>query len=253
MRIFTLVILIVSMCGALADGPSRGRGGHREQAGGPWLGVDLDWVEKGTAAQLKDVPKGFGLLVEEVEPQSPARAAGLQPLDVLWKFNDQFIANKWQLYALMKMEGVGSVVQLSISRAGETHVLPLTIGTRPERTGEIAKAAGEVFMPPIPGDYVRQVDIGKRSGFIAEGDSVVSLSKSPEGYLYSVTHCNDVLHQGLLKDTDESQWPKSLDEKNRRKLRALFHSLLNAEERDLDDRALPRVRRVPTPAKDTKK
>lgn len=247
MRIFALLLFLWPATCLCADGPSRWMRGHHGDSDGPWLGVNLTWVEKGTVAQLKDVPEGFGLLVEGVEPQSPASTAGLQPLDVVWKFDDQFVANKWQLYALMKMVGVGGEAKLTVARAGDTVILPIVIGTRPDNQNEIVKAANEVLMPPIPGDVVRYWDRGSRSGFIADGDVTVSLRSTVEGYQYMVSENGEVTSKGMLSGTDEESWPSSIDQGTRRKLQALFQSLLNAEVREEQSQPVPRVRRVPIP------
>lgn len=245
-RLLPMVLLLSSLFVA-AEGPSRWRGGPRNEAGGPWLGVNLSRMEKSTAAQLKDVPVGFGLLVEEVVPDSPAAAVGLQPLDILWKYDDQLIANQGQLYALMKHTGLGNEAQLTFSRAGESLGVVLTIGQRPAKEDDLVRAAHQVLMPPIPGDVVRQLDLGKRSGFISEGPVTVSLAKAPNGYYYMVSEAQEVKKEGILAGPEEALWPLDIDANTRQKLQALFQSLLNAEEREDQARPLPRVRRVPVP------
>ncbi|MBK1835085.1 PDZ domain-containing protein [Roseibacillus ishigakijimensis] len=249
-RFFLLFVLLTVALGA--ERHEDRRRGPREHKG-PWLGVDLRWLEESTAAQLTNVPKGFGLLVDEVEPDSPAEAAGLQAHDVLWKLDDQLLANKWQLYALMKHTGVGNEAQLTVSRRGENINLAVTFATRPERHDEIVKAAKEVLMPPIPGDVVRHFDLGKRSGFIAEGEVTVSLTEVLDGYLYVISDGEEVRQKGTLDGPEPKDWPKDLDESTRRKLTALFQTLQNAEERDEHNPRVPRVRRVPVPEESTKK
>ena len=245
MRFFTLFLLLLAILPLPAEESPHKRVNHRRQAGGPWLGIQTTWMEKATAAQLNGVPQGFGLLIEQVEPNSPAAEAGLQALDVLWKFDDQLVANNGQLYALMKMTGVDKKGVFTVSRRGKNLVLPVVIGTRPVTGKELANAASEVLMPPLPGAVVRHLDLGKRSGFISEGGVTVSLVRNPTGFVYSVSEHETLVREGILLDDDSESWPATIDDKTRRKLEVLFESLENAEERENSAPRLPRVRRVP--------
>ena len=245
MRIPILLLIFLVVIPSHADGPKKWMRGHRAEPGGPWLGIKTEWLEKATAAQLHDVPEGFGVLVESVEPSSPALEAGLQSMDVIWKFDDQFVANKGQLFALLKLKGSGNEGKLTISRAGVNLVLPVTVGKRPENNQELAEAAAEVLMPPLPGAIVRQVDLGRRSGYISEDGVVVSLTRKPGGFDYQVLKDGKLENGGTLAGEDANSWPETIDTKTRRKLHALFQSLLNAEEREVSEPRMPRVRRVP--------
>jgi len=252
MKKLILFLLVSAMVTSFGDGPSRWTKGHRPDPNGPWLGVRLKWMEKATAAQLNEVPEGFGLLVDSVEPNSPSSDAGLQSLDILWRYDDQLIANKGQLFALMKMTGVGKEAALTISRSGENLVLPVILGTRPDSREELESGATEVLMPPLPGAIVRQLDLGKRSGFIEEGGVTVSLSRNLDGFDYKVSKGDEVLEKGELKGEDSDSWPATIDDKTRRKLRALYQSLNDAEQREAGAPRQPRVRRVPAPKQEGK-
>ncbi|MGJ8724280.1 MAG: PDZ domain-containing protein [Roseibacillus sp.] len=253
MRIPILLLILFVVVPSHADGPKKWMRGHCPEPGGPWLGIKTTWLEKATAAQLNEVPAGFGLLIESVEPVSPAFEAGLQSMDVIWKFDNQFVANKGQLFALLKLKGVGNEGTLTVSRAGENLVLPVTVGVRPENGRELAEAAAEVLMPPLPGVIVRQVDLGKRSGFISEDGVTVSLSRKIGGFDFHVLKDGDVVNHGTLAGEDSDSWPETIDDKTRRKLHALFQSLMNAEQREEDEPRVPRVRRVPVPQDSSKK
>lgn len=72
--------------------------------------------------------EGFGLLVEEVMPDSPAKAAGLKAYDVLVKFEDQQLVNMEQLKALVRAKKKGDVVQLEVITGGKRTQVPVTLG-----------------------------------------------------------------------------------------------------------------------------
>lgn len=247
MKIWILLLLVWSILPSQAEGENRGKRGHRPEPGSAWMGIHLTWMEKATAAQLNGVPEGFGLLIDEVTPLSPAHGAGLQPLDVVWKYDDQLVASKRQLHALIKRTGIGNEAALTVSRAGENVVMPIVIGLRPENPEELIERAPEVMMPPLPGAIVRHLDLGKLSGFIKEGEVTVSLCRKEKGFLYAVSEGEKVLKEGVLPGEDPDMWPKNLGEKTTRKLEVLFESLENAEQREANAPRQPRVRRVPTP------
>ena len=54
-----------------------------------YLGVDTSQVPTVVSEQL-GLAKGFGLVVDYVEPNSPAATAGVQQNDILKMLNDQF-------------------------------------------------------------------------------------------------------------------------------------------------------------------
>ena len=245
-----LFFALTALC--FGEKPFRQMPGHRSHSDSPWLGVRLKRLEKETAAQLHEVPAGFGLLIDSVEPDSPASDAGLQSLDVLWKYDDQLLVNKGQLFALMRKTGVGKEGGLTVSRAGESLVLPALLSTRPESQEDLAKGAAEALMPPLPGAILRQLDLGKRSGFIKEGGLTVSLSKGIDGYTYQVSQGEKVLEQGKLQGEGGEAWPETIDEKTHRKLEALLQSLNDAEQREAITPRQPRVRRVPVPKPEEK-
>jgi hypothetical protein len=99
-----------------------------------FLGAATSRATPGLREQLKLV-KGTGLVVDSVEPKSPAEAAGLQQHDVIEKLNDQLLVNGEQLSALIRGMAEGDPVTLSIVRQGEHKTLKAKLGTR-ETTGE---------------------------------------------------------------------------------------------------------------------
>src|SRR5437773_2360291 len=68
--------------------------------------------------QLK-LTKGMGLVVDFVEPSSPAEAAGIKQYDVITKFDDQLVINQEQFRALVWMRSQSDDVKLSLIRQGQ--------------------------------------------------------------------------------------------------------------------------------------
>jgi hypothetical protein len=68
--------------------------------------------------------------VDEVMPDSPARAAGLKPHDILVKFEAQQLANMEQLMSLVRAHQKGDVVNLTVITGGKETQVPITLGER---------------------------------------------------------------------------------------------------------------------------
>ncbi|MHB1133563.1 MAG: S1C family serine protease [Chloroflexota bacterium] len=82
-------------------------------------------------AQQLGLQQKTGLLVNVVEPGSPAERAGLLLGDVLLALGDQPLRDGEDLQALLGPEQVGLQVAIRIVRAGESRELPATVGERP--------------------------------------------------------------------------------------------------------------------------
>ncbi len=81
------------------------------------LGVHVSKVSQALRKHLK-LPEGVGLIVEHVVDGSAAAKSGLQPYDVLHKFEDQLLINHEQLAALVNIHGPKSKVAFTVIRNG---------------------------------------------------------------------------------------------------------------------------------------
>jgi hypothetical protein len=81
------------------------------------------------SAQL-GLEEGFGLVVENVLPDSPAQAAGVQRFDVLKLLNDQQLVSPDQLSRLVGRLGKDAEAILTIVRKGQEQKLTIKIGEK---------------------------------------------------------------------------------------------------------------------------
>ena len=95
-----------------------------------FLGLATSPVPPVLAAQL-GLPEGFGLVVEEVMPDSPAGKAGVQRFDVLRLFNDQQLVDPGQLATLVRAQEKDADVTLTLLRKGQEQKLGMKIVERP--------------------------------------------------------------------------------------------------------------------------
>ncbi|HEY4256436.1 MAG TPA: PDZ domain-containing protein [Candidatus Udaeobacter sp.] len=83
-----------------------------------FLGVETSQVPDVVSEQL-GLAKGLGLVVEYVEPNSPAASAGVQQNDILKMLNDQILIEPSQLRRLLQTFPEGTEVTLTILRKGK--------------------------------------------------------------------------------------------------------------------------------------
>jgi len=87
-----------------------------------YLGVDTSQVPTVVSDQL-GLAKGFGLVVDYVEPNSPAATAGVQQNDILKMLNDQILIEPSQLRKLLQTFPEGAEVTLTVLRKGQEQKL----------------------------------------------------------------------------------------------------------------------------------
>jgi serine protease Do len=97
--------------------------------GGGWLGVDIDEVTPDNAKDLK-LSAVRGVVVKEVEPDSPAAKAGLKENDVVTQYDGQTVEGTVQFRRLVRETPPGHTVALTVSRDGSTQNLSIELGNR---------------------------------------------------------------------------------------------------------------------------
>lgn len=83
-----------------------------------FLGVATSAPSPTLRAQL-NLSRGMGLVVDLVEKESPAEAAGVKVHDILQKFDEQFLVNAQQLAVLVRSKRPGDEIKLTLLREGK--------------------------------------------------------------------------------------------------------------------------------------
>ncbi len=125
--------LVVSFAPARADDTPAKKQGAANQAGTKqaYLGVGVEVVPQALAHQMSGVvPKGQGLLVEQVAKDSPAAKAGLQPYDILLSYAGQKLSTPEQLVKLVREGKPGHEIALEFVRNGKSESGKITLGER---------------------------------------------------------------------------------------------------------------------------
>ena len=95
--------------------------------------LDSGYVERGYLgmALRPSGPSVFGVVVEAVEPQSPAAAAGIRPGDLVVSFDGQPVADPAGLVLQLTRAPIGESVPIEIVRDGTPRSLTVQVGRRP--------------------------------------------------------------------------------------------------------------------------
>jgi hypothetical protein len=92
-----------------------------------YIGVMTREVSPELRSQFS-LPDGFGIMVDEVMPDSPAEHAGIKTHDILLKFEDQQLVNMDQLMLLVRAKKKGDVVNLTVISGGQEKQVSVTLG-----------------------------------------------------------------------------------------------------------------------------
>jgi serine protease Do len=97
--------------------------------GSGWLGVEIGEV---TAEKAKDLKLAGvrGVVVMDVEPDSPAAKAGLKENDVITQYDGQVVEGTVQFRRLVRETPAGRTVTLGVSRNGSTQTISVDLGDR---------------------------------------------------------------------------------------------------------------------------
>ena len=96
-----------------------------------WLGVHVQNVTEEIAGSL-GMKEPAGALVAKVSPDSPAAAAGIQPSDVIVKFDGQSIENMRGLPRAVAATPIGKSVPVELVRKGAPVGVTVMVGRLPE-------------------------------------------------------------------------------------------------------------------------
>ena len=134
---------------ALTPGIIMGSG----EDGGGWLGIEIGEVTPEQARDLK-LSSARGVVVMDVEPESPAAKAGLREKDVITRYDGQTVEGTVQFRRLVRETPQGRTVALMVSREGTNQNISVELGDRSAYFEKKMKGKmrdfGSMNFPPMP-------------------------------------------------------------------------------------------------------
>jgi hypothetical protein len=184
----------------------------------PFLGIITRQPSPELAAHLQQ-PEGFGLVVEAVIPDSPAKTAGFEPNDLILRLDDQWIANAPQLEALIRRAGKDKQVMLTILRGGKEQTLSGKIGEKmmPDRRALPAPMPG--MMRPGGGGQPqerfpfrpRTGEAGSPEGQYAYRSQEARIVRKDDQGRYELSRRDGKVHFQVIKPDDAVAWAGSVE------------------------------------------
>ncbi len=134
-----------------------------------WLGVHVQNVTEEIAQSL-GLQEPAGALVAKVSPDSPAADSGIQPSDVILKFDGQPIENMRDLPRAVAATPIGKNVALELLRKGQTVDVNVTVGRLP---------ADEEAEDIIEDEADAEEDDAESEALPSAGEELLGLSIAP--------------------------------------------------------------------------
>jgi len=147
------------------------------------IGVAISEVSKEVADSL-GLPRAQGALVRSIEPGSPAEKAGVQPGDIIMKFEGRPVDHATDLPRMVGETKPGSSATLQVLRKGKNQDLKITIAEADTDTPKASKAQGGSAEAPHPnalGLVVSDLTEAQKKDLKLRGGVQVELAEGPAG------------------------------------------------------------------------
>lgn len=149
---------------------------YAEKVNAPvFMGVGVAKPSAMIRAQLPELPKGTGFVLESVKLSGPAERAGLEVHDVIYMLEDQLLINEGQLMTLLGLRGDGETVTIRYFRGGVDQETDLTLESREEVLRP--SLPDSIGLPPIPGLPMHTIDRQERTATISDDKGIYTMMK----------------------------------------------------------------------------
>jgi membrane-associated protease RseP (regulator of RpoE activity) len=199
----------------------------RKMEKGTFLGVTTSSVPAALREQMS-LQRGFGLVVENIEEESPAAKAGIQKYDILQKLNDQQLINQPQLQVLVRSMKANESVAITLLRKGQPITVNATLVEKdvPELVEGTFEGVAPALAPKImqwegmgdPGKLMKRlrVDTNRNATIVSsDGEQTLELSQNDgKKNLVVKDKSGKVIFEGPI-DTPEqkAKLPQGVEEK----------------------------------------
>jgi serine protease Do len=122
------------------------------------IGITFQEDRSNNAVLMKELGAPYGIVVEAVEPGSPAEKTGLQAGDVITTVNGQAVHTGADLVNPIAQTTIGQSVYVRYVRNKEPKELTLTVADRSKLFPPAAKAADQPEQPELPSQFGLHVE-----------------------------------------------------------------------------------------------
>ena len=147
-----------------------------------YVGIGIQPLNSELAEQL-GAGASEGALITEVQPDSPAADAGLQPQDVVVEFGGTAIHSPGQLSAMAGRTVIGSKQPVVVIRDGKRLTLHVTVKEQPQGYGEVTASLDEepaaeetakfdrfgLEVAPLTADVAKELNLKSTDGVVITG------------------------------------------------------------------------------------
>ena len=160
------------------------------------LGIVMQPMTAELAKSFKGEP-GKGILVAEIEEDSPAQKSGLREGDVILKLDNETITDIGRFRNQIAMTPPGKTVTLTLLRNGDTRRLPVKVGKASEKqaaNNEAEQSDNQIGLTvqTITPQQARQLDVNPGEGVLVtqvQPGSIASLARiTPGTIILQVEH-----------------------------------------------------------------
>lgn len=173
-----------------------------------YLGVVTSSVTEALGRQLALAP-GVGLVVDFVEPGSPADKAGLHRFDVMVRLDDQLLVNQPQLAVLVRMRRPGDKATLTVRREGAEVKVPVEFQ---ETERLVSGRPGLAAWPPGAAPAALQ---HRRLADLLRNGAPITISANGNGLSAASLTISDGEHTLHITSRDGGRYLVARDKENR--------------------------------------
>jgi len=142
------------------------------------LGIGIQVVDQALAKSF-GLDEPAGIIVNSVEPGSPAEKAGVKPGDIVLKFSGKDVGRPNDLPKLVAETRPGTKAELELWRKGKRKALTVTVGELPDDTVASKKPAQAAQNGDPAGLAVRPLTPEERKEAKTEGGLMVESAEGP--------------------------------------------------------------------------
>jgi serine protease Do len=171
-----------------------------------WLGVNIQNMTPELAKSF-NMKNEEGVLIAQVESDSPASKAGLRSGDIVLEYNGKEIKNPEDLSIAVADTKVGSPAKLKVMRDGKTLYLDASVGARPAEQAEASKPGENsehaklgVTVENIDSSIARQLKLSPATGVVVT--EVQPGSPAEEGNVQTGDVIREINHKPIKNAAD---------------------------------------------------